>query len=88
MAHRICRCRSAAQGLEQERLAAFVNTKIHAGEPLWVTSRPQTYEVLLPDPSRLPAAGQTREEATLAELTSAMAGGREFAELSHELQGR
>jgi hypothetical protein len=30
----------------------------------------------------------TREEATLEELTSAMAGGREFAELSHELQNR
>jgi regulator of RNase E activity RraA len=25
----------AAHGLEQERLEAFVSTKIHAGEPLW-----------------------------------------------------
>jgi regulator of RNase E activity RraA len=25
----------AEQGLEQERLEAFVSTKIHAGEPLW-----------------------------------------------------
>src|SRR5689334_7086166 len=31
---------------------------------------------------------KTREEATLEELTSEMAGGRELAELSHELQGR
>jgi regulator of RNase E activity RraA len=25
----------AEQGLEQEKLEAFVNRKIHAGEPLW-----------------------------------------------------
>ena len=25
----------AEQGLEQEKLEAFVSTKIHAGEPLW-----------------------------------------------------
>jgi hypothetical protein len=25
----------AEQGLEQEQLEAFVNQKIHAGEPLW-----------------------------------------------------
>src|SRR4051812_2665167 len=31
---------------------------------------------------------KTREEATLEELTTEMAGGRELAELSHELQGR
>ncbi len=31
---------------------------------------------------------KTREEVTLEELTSEMAGGRELAELSHELQGR
>jgi simple sugar transport system ATP-binding protein len=31
---------------------------------------------------------KTREEATLEELTSEMAGGRELAELSHELKGR
>jgi len=31
---------------------------------------------------------KTREEATLEELTAEMAGGRELAELSHELQGR
>ena len=30
---------------------------------------------------------KTREEATLEELTAEMAGGRELAELSHELQG-
>ena len=31
---------------------------------------------------------KTREEATLEELTAEMAGGRELAELSHELKGR
>jgi D-xylose transport system ATP-binding protein len=31
---------------------------------------------------------KTREDATLEELTAEMAGGRELAELSHELQGR
>src|SRR6476646_7999501 len=31
---------------------------------------------------------KTRDEATLEELTAEMAGGRELAELSHELQGR
>jgi simple sugar transport system ATP-binding protein len=31
---------------------------------------------------------KTRDEVTLEELTSEMAGGRELAELSHELQGR
>src|SRR6478752_27879 len=31
---------------------------------------------------------KTREEVTLEELTSEMAGGRELAELSHELKGR
>ncbi len=31
---------------------------------------------------------KTRDEVTLEELTSEMAGGRELAELSHELKGR
>jgi hypothetical protein len=53
----------AEQGLEQERLEAFVNRKIHAGEPLW-GNYPPSDEVKAEYRASLAAEGPAGSGAT------------------------
>ena len=66
-------------------LCTALSSIIHAERPILPTGRRRGNHFIILELGRR-VLDKTREEATLEELTSEMAGGRELAELSHELQ--